>query len=246
MLFFGKKKKESVPLDLSWLRTDMHSHILPGIDDGSPDVATSIQLIKGLQSAGYKKLIATPHIFWEIHPNTPEKISESLASLRKGLEEEGMDIELHAAAEYYIDEHFETLLRNKAPLLTLSENKVLVEFSMVTAPMELSRVIFDLQIAGYQPVIAHPERYTYLLFRKDLFDELKEAGCMFQLNLLALTGYYGKQVLELAEYLLKKEYYDLAGTDLHHERHLEALQKLSTNSHLSRLKESGILRNGAL
>jgi tyrosine-protein phosphatase YwqE len=246
MLFFGRKKKESVPLDLSWLRTDMHSHVLPGIDDGSPDVETSVQLIKGLQSMGYQKLIATPHIFWEIHPNTPERISESLASLRKGLEEHGMAIELHAAAEYYIDEHFEGQLRNKAPLLTISENKVLVEFSMVTAPLELSRVIFDLQIAGYQPVIAHPERYTYLLFRKDLFDELKEAGCMFQLNLLSLTGYYGKQVLELAEYLCKKEYYDLAGTDLHHERHLEALQKLSGNSLLARLREGGVLRNHGL
>ena len=246
MLFFGRKKNESVPLDLSWLRTDMHSHILPGIDDGSPDVATSIELIKGLQSVGYKKLIATPHIFWEIHPNTPEKIAESLASLRKGLADEGMDIEVHGAAEYYIDEHFEILLRSKAPLLTISENKVLVEFTMVTEPMELSRVIFDLQIAGYQPVIAHPERYTYLLFRKELFDELKEVGCMFQLNLLSLTGYYGKQVMDLAEYLCKKDYYDLAGTDLHHERHLDALQKLSGNSLLARLQKAGILRNQAL
>ncbi|MDQ3278993.1 MAG: hypothetical protein M3Q06_11750 [Bacteroidota bacterium] len=246
MLFFGRKKKESAPLDLRWLHTDMHSHILPGIDDGSPDVETSIQLIKGLQSMGYQKFIATPHIFWEIHPNTPERITESLANLREGLQEHGMEIDLHAAAEYYIDEHFEGLLQNKTPLLTISENKVLVEFSMVTAPLELQRVIFDLQIAGYQPVIAHPERYTYLLFRKELFDELKEAGCMFQLNLLSLTGYYGRQVQDLAEYLCKKEYYDLAGTDLHHERHLESLQKLSGNHLLGRLQEGGILRNSGL
>jgi tyrosine-protein phosphatase YwqE len=95
-------------------------------------------------------------------------------------------------------------------------------------------------------VIAHPERYAYLLNRKEFFDELKDAGCLFQVNLLSLTGYYGKPILELAEYLCKKGYYDLAGTDLHHERHLTALQKLSNSTTFARLQESGILRNQGL
>jgi tyrosine-protein phosphatase YwqE len=246
MFFFGKKKKETPALDLGWLNTDMHSHLLPGIDDGSPDVATSLELIRGLQSLGYKKLITTPHILWELYPNTPGKISEALAVLRQALTEASLEIDIHAAAEYYIDEYFEKLLRDKEPLLTISGNKVLVEFSMVVEPLDLKQVLFDLEIQGYQPVIAHPERYVYLVRRKQLFDEIKEAGCLFQANLLSFTGYYGKPVQELAEYLAKKDYYDFAGTDMHHERHLEALQKLSSSGTFTRLQESGILKNALL
>lgn len=245
MLFFSRKKKEAPP-DLSWIGTDMHSHLLPGIDDGSPNIETSLIMIQGLQAMGYKKLITTPHVLWELYANTPEMINAALATLRKAVQEAGIDVEIEAAAEYFIDEYFESQLRSKAPLLTISGNKVLVEFSMVTAPMDLQQVLFDMQIQNYQPVIAHPERYAYLLNRKEFFDELKEAGCLFQANLLSFTGYYGKPIQELAEYLAKKEYYDLAGTDLHHERHLSNLKKLSSSATFARLQESGILKNREL
>jgi protein-tyrosine phosphatase len=245
MLFFGKRKAPA-NIDLSWLAADMHSHLIPGIDDGSPDVATSIELIKGLQKLGFKKLITTPHILWEVYPNTTEIITEGLTTLKKALEEEAIAIDIHAAAEYFIDEYFEGSLKKKVPLLPISGNLVLVEFSMLTAPMDLQQVLFEMQIQGYQPVIAHPERYIYLSNRKQFFDELKDAGCYFQLNLLSLTGHYGKSVLELADYLCKKDYYNLAGTDLHHERHLKALQKLSSSQLFSKLKESGVLKNASL
>ncbi|HEU4904427.1 MAG TPA: CpsB/CapC family capsule biosynthesis tyrosine phosphatase, partial [Flavisolibacter sp.] len=151
MWFFGRKKTEEA-LDLSWLHTDMHSHLLPGIDDGAGNLETSLELMRGLESLGYKKLITTPHIFWELYPNTPEIITESLGWLRKAIREDGIDIEVEAAAEYYIDEHFEAELRKKAPLLTVSSNRVLVEFSMVTAPMDLQQVLFEMQIQHYQPI----------------------------------------------------------------------------------------------
>lgn len=245
MLFFGKRKNET-PLDLSWIGTDMHSHLLPGIDDGSPDVDVSLELIRGLQALGYQKLITTPHVLWEIYANTPEKITGALNLLRGAVQEAGIAVKLEAAAEYYIDEYFESLLRSRAPLLTISGNKVLVEFSMVSAPMDLQQVLFEMQIQGYQPVIAHPERYAYLLHRKEFFDELKEAGCLFQANLLSFTGYYGRPVQELADYLVKKGYYDLAGTDLHHERHLNTLKKLRSSPTFAQLQDSGILQNKAL
>lgn len=245
MWFFGKKKEETV-LDLGWLHADMHSHLLPGIDDGSGNMAVSLDLIKGLQNFGYKKIITTPHILWEIYPNTRENITQSLGWLKEAVQEEGIDIELHAAAEYFIDEHFQEELKAKVPLLTVSGNKVLVEFSMVTAPMDLQQVLFELQIQNYHPIIAHPERYVYLSSRKELFDELKDAGYSFQLNLLSLTGYYGKAVQELAEYLCKKDYYDYAGTDMHHERHLQMLQKLSSSASFARLRDSGVLKNAEL
>ncbi len=243
MFFFTKKEST---LDLSWLGADMHSHLIPGIDDGVRDVAASIKMIQGLQKLGYKKLITTPHVLWDVYPNTTVQIQEGLHHLKTEVKNEGIDMELVGAAEYFIDEHFEDDLKNKIPLLPISNNLVLVEFSMVTAPMDLQQVLFEMFIKGYQPVIAHPERYVYLTNRKQFFDDLKGAGCFFQLNLLSLVGYYGRSVQELAEYLCKKEYYNLAGTDLHNERHLIALRKLSSSSLLSRLKESGQLKNSEL
>lgn len=245
MFFFGKKKAAQ-STDLSWLGVDMHSHLIPGIDDGSPDLATSLELIRGLQSLGYRKLITTPHILWEVYPNTSEIITQGLATLQKAVEDANINVEIHAAAEYFIDEYFEEQLKKKIPLLPISENKVLVEFSMVTAPLDLQQVLFEMQIQGYQPIIAHPERYIYLSHRKHFFDELQSSGCQFQLNLLSLTGYYGKSVQELAEYLLKGNYYSYAGTDLHGDRHLSHLQKLGGSSLYQRLRETGFLKNSSL
>lgn len=244
MFFF--KKKSIPPLDLSWLRTDMHSHLIPGIDDGAKDVTTSLQLIKGFIELGYKKIITTPHVLWEIYPNTTDIINKGIAELKAAVDKEGLNIDIHAAAEYFIDDHFEDELRKRAPLLCIHSNLVLVEFSMVTAPFDLQKVIFDLQMQEYQPVIAHPERYTYLIRNKNMLEQLKTAGCLFQLNLLSLTGYYGRSVQELAEYLVLNNCYELAGTDLHHSHHLSALKKLPASPLYARLKDSGNIKNYSL
>src|SRR2546423_10022352 len=196
-MFFFKRKE--TPIDLSWLHTDIHSHLIPGIDDGSPDIETSLELINGLKGLGYKKLITTPHVLWEIYPNTSDKIMSGIQTLRNAINEAGIDIEIHGAAEYFIDEHFEEQLIKKIPLLPISNNMVLVEFSMVTAPIDLKRILFEIQIQNYQPLLAHPERYVYFDRNREFFEELRTIGCLFQLNLLSLTGYYGKIVQELAE-----------------------------------------------
>lgn len=224
----------------------MHSHLLPGIDDGSPDVATSIELIHGLTALGYKKFIATPHILWDLYQNTTESISKALGELKDGLAQKGMEVDIRAAAEYYIDEHFVQELNNKVPLLAIKDNLVLVEFSMVTAPMDLQEVLFEMQMQNYQPIIAHPERYIYLQYKKSFYDSLKDAGCLFQLNLLSLTGYYGREVKGLAEYLLKHNFYSYAGTDLHGERHLAHLKNLGQSSLYAELRDSGLIRNHLL
>lgn len=242
-MFFSKKK--TIQADLSWLHTDMHSHLLPGIDDGSPDLSSSIELIKGFADLGYKKIITTPHILWEVYPNTKQIIESKLEEVKKALAENNINIQLHAAAEYFLDDHFAAELKNKTPLLTISGNKVLVEFSMMSMPMDVQEILFQMQMQNYQPVLAHPERYTYLMRRTEVFDELKNAGCWFQLNLLSLSRYYGESVQQLADYLLKKNYYDLAGTDLHHEKHLLLLQKLPA-ARLKRLQDSGSIKNHLL
>lgn len=241
------KKKRSNTVDLSALGTDLHSHLLPGIDDGSPDVPTSMELIKGLQDLGFRNLITTPHILWDLYKNNSATIAAAEQTLQPVLQQGLPDIPLKAAAEYFLDEHFDSLLKANTPLLTIKHNWVLVEFSFVSEPYDLKEKLFELQIRGYQPVLAHPERYNYLGAKKQLYDELKDAGCLFQLNLLSLSGYYGKPSLDLAQHLLRKKYIDLLGTDLHHARHLQALQSAtSIMDPVKALLDSGRLQNPSL
>jgi len=241
------KKRRSGGVDLSMLATDMHSHLLPGIDDGSPDNDTSLELIRGLQQLGYRQFITTPHIMGDVHRNNAATIGAAQQQLGQALQQAQIDVPLRAAAEYYLDDHFDQLLQKDIPLLTVKDDMVLVEFSFVTMPINAKEKLFELQIKGYKPILAHPERYTYLLSQKQVFDELKQAGCYFQLNLLSLTGYYGKAALDLALYLTKKRYIDFLGTDLHHTRHLDALQSSSSlMDHVKLVLDSGKILNDTL
>lgn len=243
---FFKRHKEKAIGDLSILKTDMHSHLIPGIDDGSPDIDMSLRLIRGMKKLGYSKLITTPHITWDMFKNTRETILGGLDKLRTAIEQEGLQIEVRAAAEYFLDDHVTELLKNNEPLLTLSGNMVLVEFSMAFPSFSAKGLLFDLQMKGYQPVLAHPERYQYLENNKEFFDELKTLGCLFQLNLLSLTNYYGRSVHALAQYLIKKGYYNLAGTDLHHLQHLNRLSDPGLEAELKKVLDSCKLINSQL
>ncbi len=239
-------RSKPAPSDLSFLKADMHSHLLPGIDDGSPDMATSLKLVKGMMDLGYTKLITTPHILWEMYPNTHEIILQKLELLREAVKAEGWNVEINAAAEYFLDDHVEGLVKKNTPLLPISGNMVLVEFSMAYPSHSLKDILFDMQMQNYLPVIAHPERYAYLEHNKPFYEELKEIGCLFQLNLLSLGGHYGRSVQELAQYLVKKGYYDLVGTDLHHARHLDALRNPALISSVQKLFDTGKIRNPEL
>ena len=241
------KKRKTPQVNLSQLAVDMHSHLLPGIDDGSPDVETSLMLMQGLKDLGFSKFITTPHILWDMYKNDPTTIAAAKDTLQSALYRNADATPLKAAAEYYLDDHFDELLQFGQPLLTIRKNWVLVEFSFVSAPLNLKEKIFELQIKGYQPVLAHPERYLYLSGSKSLYDSLKDAGCLFQVNLLSLAGYYGRGPQELALYLMKKNYIDLLGTDLHHERHLHALRTSpQLMEFLNPLMDSGKILNPGL
>jgi protein-tyrosine phosphatase len=243
---FKKKNQVAETAAFDLLATDMHSHLLPGIDDGSPDVATSLQLIKGLVELGYKKFICTPHIYKELYPNTQATIKAAYEQLQPALAAEWPGLELRYAAEYYLDDHFDHLLASGERLLTVTDNWVLIEYSFLNPPMDLKEKIFNLQMEGYQPVLAHPERYGYYANNKSGYDELYDAGCIFQVNLLSLSGYYGKSPADLAQYLINRRYVKLLGTDLHHERHLEALRHPSISKTIRQLHDSGQLLNTQL
>lgn len=241
---FSKSKQEKA--DLSILGTDMHSHLIPGIDDGAQDIVASVELIKGMADLGYKKLVTTPHIMWDMYKNTKETILPGLDRVRKAVQLEGLQVEIQAAAEYFIDDYMGELLNKKEPLLPISGKMVLVEFSMAFPSLTIKNTLFDMQMQGYQPILAHPERYIYLENAKSFYDELKGIGCFFQINLLSLTGYYGRTVTELAHYLIKKGYYNLAGTDLHNMQQLQRLHDPSLTNGLKKLMESCTLINDQL
>lgn len=245
MKLWGSKKNPG-GFDFGLLRTDMHSHLIPGIDDGSPDIETSLNLIQGLSELGFKKLITTPHIMQGMYPNTREDILQRFESLKKNVKEAGIQIELGIAAEYFLDDDLKKLLADKESLLSFGEGLVLVEFSMASEPIDFKELLFEMQMQNYQPVIAHPERYVYHERNKEFFELLKGAGYFFQLNIMSLAGAYGKSVHELAKHFIKHQYYELAGTDLHNVHHLEHLHNSSIAHGLKELLASGKLLNPGL
>jgi tyrosine-protein phosphatase YwqE len=241
------QKKIHHPPDLSEVHCDVHSHLIPGIDDGAADMDTSLQLIRGMHELGYKKLITTPHIMWEMFKNSREKILTAYHAVQTTLQQNNIPVELLVAAEYYLDDHFEELLTKDEPLLTLTGNLVLIEFSFIRQPIDLKDTLFKLQIKGYQPVIAHPERYLYFGVHKNWYDDMKGQGCLFQLNLLSLCGYYGRKQEELAHYLIRKKYVDLIGTDLHNARHLQILKSSSSiMDAVKKILDTGMIQNPQL
>lgn len=223
---FKRTAQEEVPLDLSWLKTDMHSHLIPGIDDGSKTMEESIELVKRLAGYGLKKIITTPHIMSEYYRNTPEIINMGLEDLRKAVIQEGISIEIEAAAEYYMDEIFLEKVKDGEKMLTFGGNYILVETGFINKPQMLLDIIFHLEMAGYKPILAHPERYQYLIMDKKLQEDLFERKLLFQVNLLSFTGFYSKQVKDFGETLVEKGVVALLGTDCHNERYLTMLETL--------------------
>ena len=221
--FNNKKKVDVLYPGFSWLAQDIHSHILPGIDDGSPDVETSLQLLRSLSDAGIRKFICTPHIIGDMYRNTPVTINNALATLKNAVAQTGMQIELSAAAEYMLDDYFMELLRKPERLLTLRGNYLLTELSYSIAPNNIEDISFEIITNNYQPLMAHPERYHYYHNNYDAYHRLKELGFSLQVNLLSIIGYYGKNVAKAAKFILENDLVDFVGTDLHHVNHLKAL-----------------------
>lgn len=224
----------------AFLGTDIHSHLIPGIDDGAKTLEDSIRYIEQLQKLGFRNIVTTPHIKWGHFQNTRETISWGLNQLNKALEAKGIDISVRAAAEYYIDDFFLQLLQEE-PLLVIRDNQVLVELSFYAEPFRVFDIFFKIQTAGYQPVLAHPERYAYYHDRKDVFRKLKDMGVMLQLNLLAQIGHYGRQVQTVSNWLIEEHLYDYCGTDMHHENHLHQLQSLAGSKQLRLLQQYDFL-----
>lgn len=200
---------------------DIHSHIIPGIDDGSENIDQSRALLNGLKAIGVSKCIATPHTLPEIWDNTSAGISENFQKTKLQLELPLNTMLHHAASEYMINEVFLHRLQSEA-LLTLKDNYVLIEMSYLSPPLALKEIIFEIQLKGYQPVLAHPERYLFYHNTTKMYETLKNLEVQFQLNLLSSVGYYGTAVAKTADLLLKEDFIDFVGSDVHHQKHVTA------------------------
>jgi len=242
---FFKSSDKRILEDLSAVGTDIHSHLIPGIDDGSKSIEESLKLVNELCELGYKKIITTPHIMTDYYRNTPEIILSGLEKLKKEIEELKIPIEIEAAAEYYLDHAFIQKIE-EGKLLTLGDNFVLFELSYLSPPQSIETVIFNLQTNGYKTILAHPERYTYWNNNFEAYEKLKDRDVFFQLNINSLSGEYSPMTQKTAEKLIQNNMIDFVGTDCHGIRHIERLRKALENKHLIQLIESGKLLNNKM
>ena len=203
--------------------TDLHSHLIPGIDDGSSSLEQSIDLLKSIKSLGFKKIITTPHIMSHRFPNTKQNILEGYNLLKDELKAQNIDIQLEVGAVYYYDEHFLELIK-KDELLTFGDNYILFELSYHNKPFGLEQTVHTLLSAGYKPIIAHPERYTYYTHESD-YRQLKDMGLLFQINAISTVGFYGKNIQKTAEKLIKLGLVSFVGSDIHSQKYALAFEK---------------------
>ncbi len=226
-MFHFFKKKSSITSYFPENYVDIHSHIIPGIDDGSKNLEASVAMLQRMSDFGIQHFILTPHIMEGVWENTSEIIQHKLSELKNHLNSINFHpINIQVAAEYMLDSNFNKLVENK-DLLVLKDNKILIEMSYFNAPINIYDILFKIQIAGYTPVLAHPERYTYLHSKYNEFKKLKEAGCLFQLNLLSLSNYYGKSIQSVAVQLLKDNLIDFVGSDVHNQYQIDTLESIN-------------------
>ena len=225
------------------ITTELHSHLIPGIDDGVKTIEESMEVLRAFSQMGYKKVITTPHIMGDFYKNGPENILPGLELIRKKLVEENIQIELEAAAEYLVDDVLEQKIEDKQ-LLTFGDNYILVELPFNEEPRNFKTVLFNLRVNGYRPVLAHPERYSFMAMQKDKYEELFQSGILFQVNIFSLIGYYSPQIQKTAEYLIEKKMVNMIGSDTHGPRHLSALNAALHSKNYQNICKLKLLNNG--
>lgn len=215
-MFFNRHKFSFMDIGL---RTDIHSHILPGVDDGARDIESSIRILTALHDMGVCRFMLTPHVSGGLYPNTQSGLLARFDSLMLKLPEElASDISIQLASEYMLDEFFEDI---ETPFTYVDGKSVLVEMSYQSRSANLLDTVFRLIQDGYRPILAHPERYEFYFpqGRKvnaiPELESLVDMGCRLQLNIQSLTGCYGKGSLANLKYLLDHDMYSFLATDIH-------------------------------
>ena len=233
MFHFFHKKKFLVDSLENFI--DIHNHILPGIDDGAKTVEDSIELIKGFSGIGVKKFIATPHIMHNYYPNDYHSINTAHGKVQDKLLNEGMkDISLDVSAEHMIDANFDSLLEQEK-VMPLRNRYLLIEMSYLQPPINFDEAIQNIASHRYFPILAHPERYSFLHLNSSKFEKYKKNGILFQMNLLSLGTFYGKEVQKKAHKLLESGLIDYLASDVHNLQQLQSIKELQVSSKLLKL-----------
>jgi len=233
MFYFFQKKKFLVDSLENFI--DIHNHILPGIDDGAKTVEDSINLIKGFSDIGVKKFIATPHIMHNYYPNDYDTIHAAHDKLKNKLLSEDMEeITLDVAAEHMIDSNFDKLLEQEK-VMPLRNNYLLIEMSYLQPPINFDEAILNIAAHRYFPILAHPERYSFLHLDSSKFQKYKKNGILFQMNLLSLGQFYGKDVQKKAHKLLQNGLVDYVASDIHNQQQLQSIKELQLSKNLMKL-----------
>lgn len=240
-LFKNKPKNKTLPL-----LVDIHSHLLPGLDDGVKSIEETVYILKILQNLGYKKIITTPHVMSDHYPNSDLEIISKLEETIFLIKEHNLDIVLEAAAEYYLDENMLLRLSKQEKFLTFGENYLLFETSFFSKPVFLEEAIFNMNTQGYQPILAHPERYNYMHGNKTLLEKLKAMSLLFQMNMLSMTGFYSIETKKFALKLLKDDMIDFVGTDCHNGYQADEILKKINSKHLKYFISPNILNQSLL
>ncbi len=206
---------------------DIHSHILPGVDDGAEALADTVAMIRELAMAGVTDIVATPHYIFETSYAMPAKTNEEiLAIVRKAVERTGVRVNLYLGNEIYIDKRILRLLE-LAAVKPLAESRYLLIELPMNGKFEGAEDIFkELMEKGYKVILAHPERYAK--FQKDFagLEKLHEMGILFQCNIGSILGQYGKKVEKLVRRLAKQKWIFAFGSDIHHPSRAEYLERL--------------------
>lgn len=241
MFSFLRRKKEA--FDLGSLKVDMHSHLIPGIDDGARDLDDSMRMIQKLVDLGYQKIITTPHIYWDYYKNTPEIINDGLHKVKEAMDKQGIDLEIEVAAEYYFDANFLKEIREEN-LMTFGDNHVLFELPFSVKAENVDQLVFQLVGNGYKPILAHYERYVYYHSPTlEMAKDFRRRGILLQMNLLSLAGHYGPEIQKQAELMIELDLVDFVGTDCHRIEHLHILEKALSSKSFQKLKEAKLMNH---
>ena len=219
---------------------------MPAIDDGIQTVEEGLDILREMEALGYQKVITTPHTRSYHFENTPEIILSGLKKMQRAIKDSGINISMEAATEYYLDESFVNILEKGEPLMTFGRNYVLFETDFRVPPQVLKEVVFLMNMKGYKPVYAHPERYFYLMENPQLLEKMIDREVVFQLNAVSLAGAYGKPIQKFAEKLVNRGVVGMVGTDCHHIRYIDAIKQAVKTKHYQKLMQSKLLNNTLL
>ena len=242
---FSRNKRQPLKELAPALKIDLHSHLIPGIDDGSKTMEESLEMLRAMQALGYEKMITTPHVMSDAYQNSTQTIVDGVRSLREAALADGIEIEIEAAAEYYLDEELITRLE-RGDILTINDEYLLFETSYISKPLNFEEIVYEIQAKGYKALLAHPERYRYIDDPQKEFGRMKELGIFFQLDINSLGGYYGRQAMKHALVLSESGTIDFLGSDIHRIRQVGFLEKVFADRKYHTLLQNNRIMNETL